>query len=76
MEVEAAAMEVMGDTLYGTANTVFSLTGESPSIAGSPANGRPSEPPPAYDSLVLIHKNHVANVSNVSNVSNGNTSNV
>ena len=71
MEAEVAAMEVVGDTLYGTANTV-----SSPSIAGSPANGRPSEPPPAYDSLVLIHKNHVANVSNVSNVSNGNTSNV
>ena len=70
MEAEAAAMEVVGDTLYGTTNAVFSLTGESPSIAGSPASGRHSEPPPAYDSLVLLHKNHVASVTNVSNVSN------
>ena len=61
-EVEVEA--VVTDTRYGTANTVFSLTGESPSIAGS-GPVHQSEPPPAYESLVLVHKNHVSSVSNL-----------
>ena len=58
-ELEEEVAAVVTDTRYGTSNNVFSLTGESPSIAGL----RVSEPPPTYESLVMVHKNHVTSVS-------------
>ena len=43
----------VSDTMYGTGNVVW-LTESSSSVSGSA-----SEPPPAYDSLVTVHKQHV-----------------
>ena len=51
----AVMAAVVTDTRYGTANVV-SLTSESSSVLG-----RASEPPPTYDSLALVHKQHVNN---------------
>ena len=51
----AVMAAVVTDTRYGTANVV-SLTSESSSVLD-----RASEPPPTYDSLALVHKQHVNN---------------
>ena len=54
MEESGAVMAaVVTDTMYGTGNVV-SLTSDSSSVVG-----RASEPPPTYESLVVVHKQHV-----------------
>jgi len=49
-EIDAESGVAVADTLYGTAN-VFTITENSSSI--------PSDDPPRYDSLVMVHKQHV-----------------
>ena len=54
-EIGAVVTAVVTDTRYGTANVV-NLTSDSSSVLG-----RASEPPPTYESLAVVHKQHVNN---------------
>ena len=54
-EIGAVVTAVVTDTRYGTANVV-NLTSESSSVLG-----RASEPPPTYESLAVVHKQHLNN---------------
>ena len=54
-ESGAVVTAVVTDTRYGTANMV-NLTSESSSVLG-----RASEPPPTYESLAVVHKQHLNN---------------
>ena len=54
-EIGAVVTAVVTDTRYGTAN-VINLTSDSSSVLG-----RASEPPPTYESLAVVHKQHVNN---------------